>query len=72
MRDETKGAGRLKGITRMCLDCGQAWTLSPAERESFRRRGLQDPKRCLTCRRLRHAEREREQLSDSRRVGPEF
>jgi len=44
MSDETK---------RICLDCRSKYELSEPDQEFFERRGLQLPRRCRACRRLR-------------------
>ena len=44
----------------ICKDCGEEFNISPGEEQYFKARGLQLPKRCLNCRKVRKAAREQE------------
>jgi CxxC-x17-CxxC domain-containing protein len=44
--------------TLTCSDCGQAFTFTAAEQETFKSRGYtNEPKRCMTCREAKRSSR---------------
>jgi CxxC-x17-CxxC domain-containing protein len=48
----------LQDKTLTCSDCGQTFTFSAEEQEFFQSKGYtNEPKRCLSCRQARKAER---------------
>lgn len=38
-----------------CKDCGEEFILTVEDQEFYAKKGFQEPKRCLSCRRLRRA-----------------
>ena len=60
MRDEPRpdDVGNLKPLDDVCLECGQAFTITAGERQFFDRHGLAIPRRCRTCRAARRHARE--------------
>ena len=51
-----------------CVDCGSTFTFSADEQEFFQSKGYtNDPKRCLSCRQARKAERNRNNRYESSR-----
>lgn len=45
-------------IKSTCVDCGQEFTFYAKEQLFFREHGLDPPKRCFHCRRIRRIEKE--------------
>lgn len=41
-----------------CRDCEESFTITIAEQQFFRERGLHEPKRCKSCRDARRSEKE--------------
>jgi hypothetical protein len=41
--------GRPMDITRICSDCGGAFSISPSQERFFLRKGLELPRRCQRC-----------------------
>lgn len=40
----------LHPITKVCVECGKEFTISPAEQKFFKKMGYEFPKRCTECR----------------------
>lgn len=43
----------------VCKDCGEEFTFTAGEQEFFAARGLEAPRRCKRCRRIKKEQQER-------------
>lgn len=43
-------------IKSYCVDCGKTFTLTNSQYDFYKKRGLDVPKRCDTCRKIKHQE----------------